>query len=136
MWDLTVAQVHTFAVGTGAFVVHNSECDPTNTLRPGPYAGDSIEAARGPDRAFTKWERQRMEEIGRNSGCHTCGATNPGKGGQFIPDHQPPNRLNWLNDPQRLYPQCYRCSKVQGAQVVQFLRKVEQGLLDFWPRRQ
>jgi hypothetical protein len=25
MWDLTVSQVHTFAVGTGQFVVHNSE---------------------------------------------------------------------------------------------------------------
>lgn len=26
MWDLTVSQVHTFAVGNGAFVVHNNWC--------------------------------------------------------------------------------------------------------------
>lgn len=47
MWDLTVSQVHTFAVGTGEFVVHNNRCtggDPTNTLKPGPYARESIPA--------------------------------------------------------------------------------------------
>src|SRR5579872_5982982 len=30
MWDLTVANVHTFAVGTGQFVVHNSGCTGQN----------------------------------------------------------------------------------------------------------
>jgi hypothetical protein len=26
MWDLTVSNVHTFAVGAGEFVVHNNRC--------------------------------------------------------------------------------------------------------------
>jgi RHS repeat-associated protein len=28
MWDLTVSNVHTFAVGTGEYVVHNNNCGP------------------------------------------------------------------------------------------------------------
>ena len=30
MWDLTVANEHTFAVGSGAFVVHNANCTGEN----------------------------------------------------------------------------------------------------------
>lgn len=31
MWDLTVSNVHTFAVGTGQFVVHNCPVGPTGS---------------------------------------------------------------------------------------------------------
>src|SRR5262249_6319299 len=63
------------------------------TLKPGPYAKDSI-PARGPGRDFTKAERDAINEIGQTSGCHTCGTKDPGtKSGDFIPDHQPPTKL-------------------------------------------
>jgi hypothetical protein len=31
MWDLTVSNIHTFAVGDGAYVVHNNNCNPSST---------------------------------------------------------------------------------------------------------
>ncbi len=93
---------------------------PTNpsTLVPGPYAGRSI-PARGPGRRFTDAERQQINEIGRRTGCHTCGKKQPGTDkGNFIPDHQPPNALNPKGCPQRLYPQCLECSQRQGGEVT------------------
>ncbi len=78
----------------------NSEGD--NTLEPGPYAGDSI-PARGQNRDFTEEERDSINEIGDATGCHTCGSSEPGtKGGNWVPDHQPPNYLNPDDKPQRL----------------------------------
>jgi RHS repeat-associated protein len=95
-----------------------SDNAPTvDTLQPGPFAGDSI-PARGPERNFTPEERRQVDDIGRKTGCHTCGTTDPGtKSGHFVPDHQPPNRLNPNNNPQRLFPHCKRCSKRQGGDV-------------------
>ncbi|MBL8565208.1 MAG: hypothetical protein JNM89_05775 [Hyphomicrobiaceae bacterium] len=88
-----------------------------STLEPGPNAGESI-PARGPDRDFTPEERDRINEIGKTTGCHTCGTTDPGtKSGNFIPDHQPPSALNPDGLPQRLYPHCLHCSGTQGDQV-------------------
>ena len=95
----------------------NSEKDRESTLRPGPNAGDSI-PARGPGRDFTPEEREKINEIGNETGCHTCGSKNPGtKSGNFVPDHQPPNGLNPDGGPQRLYPQCLSCSRTQGGKV-------------------
>jgi hypothetical protein len=86
------------------------------TLEPGASAGKSI-PARSSDRDFTKAERDRINEIGRDSGCHTCGTKDPGtKSGDFIPDHQPPSKLA-PGQPQRLYPHCRSCSVRQGGQV-------------------
>ncbi|WP_197433967.1 hypothetical protein [Agrobacterium vitis] len=88
-----------------------------NTLQPGPHAGKSI-PARGAEPAFTKPERDEINEIGRNTGCHTCGSLNPGtKSGNFIPDHQPPSKLNPDDTPQDSYPHCLSCSRSQGGQV-------------------
>jgi RHS repeat-associated protein len=99
---------------TGPDVVLNETKD---TLKPGPYAGDSI-PARGPERDFTPEERARINEIGRETGCHTCGATDPGtRSGNHIPDHQPANGLNPEGGAQRLYPHCLSCSRIQGGQV-------------------
>jgi RHS repeat-associated protein len=93
-----------------------SESDRGSTLRPGPFAGDSI-PARGPGRDWTADERKRINEIGR---CHTCGTTDPGtSSGNFVPDHQPSNGLNADGGPQRLYPHCLKCSKKQGGEVKQ-----------------
>lgn len=89
----------------------------TMGLLPGPYAGESI-PARGPKRNFTAAERREIDRIGAETGCHTCGTKDPGtKRGHFILDHQIPNRLNWRNRAQRLYPQCLTCSSRQGPFV-------------------
>jgi hypothetical protein len=90
----------------------------------GPHAGESI-PARSPARNFTVQERQEINRIGEETGCHTCGTKEPGTAsGNFIPDHQPPSSLNILNDPQRLYPHCLTCSNKQGSAIMR-LRKGE-----------
>jgi len=87
----------------------------SSTLRPGPFAGDSI-PARDPERDWEDEEIEAIDRIGRTTGCHTCGTTDPGtKSGHFVPDHQPPSQLNFDNQPQRLYPHCIHCSRKQGA---------------------
>jgi RHS repeat-associated protein len=92
--------------------------DKPDTTKPGPYAGDSIEA-RSPDRDFTEEEREAIDAIGQATGCHSCGTKNPGtKSGHFIPDHQPPSALNPSRLPQRLYPHCLSCSRKQGGQIT------------------
>ena len=88
-----------------------------DTLQPGEHSGESV-PARGPDRDFTPGERDKINEIGGTSGCHTCGATDAGtSSGNFIPDHQPPNALNPTGGAQELYPHCLNCSRTQGGQV-------------------
>jgi len=93
--------------------------DPINskTLEPGPFAGDGV-PARGPGRDFTQGERDAINAQGRDTGCHTCGSTDPGtKSGNFIPDHQPPSALNTSGASQTLYPHCLGCSQTQGGEV-------------------
>lgn len=123
MYNLTVDTAHTYFVGEGQWLVHNACKKPNfDTLKPGPYADESI-PARGPDRAWTKTELEEIDRIGSTYGCHTCGTTNPGAP-HFVPDHQPPSALNFGGDPQRLYPHCLACSRRQGGQVLQFLRRL------------
>jgi len=72
--------------------------------------------ARGPSRSFTKQERDEINKLGRDHGCHTCGSRDPGTpSGNFIADHQLPNAVNPEGRPQRLYPQCLPCSFRQGG---------------------
>ena len=86
-----------------------------STLTPGPHAGESI-PARGPQRNFSRSERGQINEIGSETGCHTCGTSTPGtQSGNFVPDHQPPNKINAPEGPQRLYPHCTTCSSSQGG---------------------
>jgi hypothetical protein len=87
-------------------------------IGPGPFAGDSI-SARGPGRNFTPHERMELNRIGSETGCHTCGITNPGtSSGNFVADHQLPSALNSLGRSQRLYPQCLTCSLRQGGWIT------------------
>jgi RHS repeat-associated protein len=96
--------------------VNNGAINST-TLEPGPHAGEGV-PARGPGRDFTPGERRAVNEQGRDTGCHTCGTTDPGtKSGNFVPDHQPPSALNPSGADQRLYPQCIQCSRTQGGEV-------------------
>ncbi len=88
---------------------------------PGPYAGESI-PARGPQRDFNDDERAEINRIGSETGCQTCGTTEPGtSSGNFVLDHQPPNALSF-GRAQRLYPQCLACSWRQGGFISQYLR--------------
>lgn len=87
-------------------------------IMPGSYATESI-PARSPDRDFLVSERLQINEIGRISGCHTCGTNNPGTtSGNFVPDHQVPSSLNIHGRAQRLYPQCLSCSLSQGGWIT------------------
>jgi hypothetical protein len=62
--------------------------------------------------------------MGREYGCHICGAKDPGTlSGNFVLDHQPASALNAPGNPQRLYPICKRCSLRQGGEVAQELRR-------------
>ncbi len=93
-----------------------------STLEPRPFAGESI-PARGPGRDFTPQERAEMNRIGDESGCHTCGARDPGtKSGNWICDHQPVSCLNPEGGAQALYPQCLGCSRRQGGDARQALK--------------
>lgn len=92
-------------------------------IGPGPFAGQSI-PARGAERDFTNEERDEINRIGAESGCHTCGTNEAGtSSGNFVPDHQPPNALNLLDWEQRLYPQCLTCSLRQGGFMRQYLKR-------------
>jgi hypothetical protein len=92
MYNLTVDTAHTFFVGKGQWLVHNT-CKPkVSTLIPGPYAKESI-PARGPERDWTQWEIEQIDRIGSTYGCHTCGTKNLGAA-HFVPDHQPPTAIN------------------------------------------
>ncbi|MDO6547630.1 polymorphic toxin-type HINT domain-containing protein [Pseudoalteromonas carrageenovora] len=117
-YNFTVADFHTYYVTQESILVHNCGGKP-KSLQPGEFAGESV-PARGPGRNFTASERQQVNEIGQQTGCHTCGTKDPGN---FVPDHQPPNALNTNNGPQTLYPHCKSCSASQGGQVAQEVRK-------------
>ena len=87
-------------------------------IGPGPFAGESI-PARGPERDFTIQERATIDQFGYSTGCHTCGTRDPSTiWRHFVPDHQPPTRLNSLGRAQRLYPQCVGCSRKQGLWII------------------
>jgi RHS repeat-associated protein len=89
-----------------------------STLRPGPFAGESI-TLRGPGRNFTTAERTAVDKIGSQTGCHTCGTTTPGtKSGHFVIDHQPPVALAPPGTAFRGYPHCTSCSFPKQANEV------------------
>lgn len=89
----------------------------------GPFAGESI-PARSKSQKFTAEERAEINRIGRTTGCHTCGTTDPGtKSGNFVPDHQPVSKTVPDGTPQVLYPQCKQCSLAQGGIISERIRK-------------
>jgi hypothetical protein len=89
----------------------------------GPYAGESI-PARSAARDFTPLEREQINRIGAETGCHTCGTTNPGTiSGAFILDHQRASALKQSDELQRLFPHCLACSRRQGLAIATYLRQ-------------
>jgi hypothetical protein len=88
-----------------------------STLRPGPYAKESI-PAKSTAQTFSVPERAAINKIGRTNGCHTCGAMDPGtKSGNWVPDHQPSSAISPAGTPQVLLPHCINCSRKQGGEV-------------------
>jgi uncharacterized protein RhaS with RHS repeats len=91
-------------------------------LKPGPFAGDSVSADSTAQR-FSSSVRSDINRIGDDTGCHSCGASEPGtKTGNWVPDHQPVSALNDAGSGQRLYPQCLACSRAQGLAVARRIR--------------
>lgn len=87
------------------------------TLRPGPFAQESIPAP-GPGQTITPAMHAQINHIGSERGCHTCGTKSPGTPlGNFVADHQPPTAMTLPGQSQRLYPQCQKCSVRQGGEV-------------------
>lgn len=99
---------------------------PSNLMRPGAFAMEWIPAMKE-SQAATPKEREVIKTLGQNHGCHSCGER---RGVEFVADHQPPSRLlgnhrNGKTGPinaisanplvQRFYPQCVRCSRIQGG---------------------
>ena len=98
----------------------------SSTLKPGKFAKESI-PARGKTRSFRKGERDKMNEIGKESGCYICGSKEAGtKSGNFILDHQPANALTPPGGSQRLFPHCKTCSGKQAGEVTQVKRKLKE----------
>jgi hypothetical protein len=88
----------------------------------------------GDEKAATKPQKRDVNRIGGNTaennkpgaGCHSCGCTEPRDKILWTADHQPPTALYSLGlreGPQRLYPQCLKCSTEQSS-VTNAISKV------------
>ena len=89
-------------------------------LSPGPHAGRSISG--DATRDFTRQQRDELNNIMSETGCHRCGAKSPGtKSGDAIPDHQPP--LSQSGGPYELYPHCKTCSWDQLQEIARLRRE-------------
>ena len=120
--DLVMSAVSS-AILFRAFSGRFSSVLPSHLLKPGAFAREWI-----PVRSTQSTERQRhiVRELGKTHGCHSCGTRGVK---QFHADHQPPTKIHSssgggggevLSDgssslSQRLYPQCGRCSSLQGT---------------------
>jgi RHS repeat-associated protein len=89
-------------------------------LTPGPFAGRSIPGDE--TRNFTRQQRDELNDIMSETGCHRCESFDPGtKSGNAIPDHQPP--LSRGAGPYQLYPHCLSCSREQGLLLANMTRR-------------
>jgi len=92
-------------------------------IGPGPFALE-WQPARGPGRHRTANEIRENNRIGRKYGCHTCGTTEPGTiSGNFILDHQLPNKWNFPGGSQRIFPHCATCSARQGNWLMRYRKR-------------
>ena len=84
---------------------------PSSLVRPGAFAGKSLPATQNYADTNT---RERLQLIGRASGCHTCGV----RRAAFVGDHMPPLSLARPGQAFRFYPQCAACSSLQGGSLA------------------
>lgn len=91
-------------------------------LKPGPWAEGSVPSS-APGK-ITQAERNALNPIGDEFGCHSCGTTTPGtKSGNWVGDHQPVSSQVPPGTPQVLYPQCLACSNDQGLYIINQMRQ-------------
>ncbi|MHB1215312.1 MAG: RHS repeat-associated core domain-containing protein [Thiobacillus sp.] len=84
-------------------------------FEPGPHAGQGVPMP-GPGRPSAA-VRNEINEVGNVTGCHLCGAKEPGTTtGRWVPDHIPPSALA-NGKPQLGFPSCINCSRSQGGFV-------------------
>jgi hypothetical protein len=126
-YNLTVDAVHTYYVlaGNTPVLVHNCGTGEAKivdqTLGAGAHASDGVGLVDGNINA--PGVRGMVNEAGNATGCHTCGATNPGtRTGNWVPDHQPPASMVAPGTPQTAYPHCLPCARQQGGIVGQMNR--------------
>lgn len=77
----------------------------------------------------TAAEKERNQEVGKRTGCMTCGTDNPGtKSGKWIDNFVPPQSLAMPGEPFQIGPHCQRCSDRQGRLIRQLLRRIGEAL--------
>jgi hypothetical protein len=128
--NLTVSELHTYYVFAGgtALLVHNiggkkgGYGEVCHLFHPGENAQGSI-PARNQSRSFLESEKEKVNNLGDEYGCHSCGTTNSGyPNGTWVKDHQPVSTFVDKDIPQRLFPQCRTCSALQGRTAAQMKR--------------
>ncbi|XP_019857101.1 PREDICTED: uncharacterized protein LOC109585453 [Amphimedon queenslandica] len=88
---------------------------PSHLANPGAFARQWIPAYS--NKYATSSEKVLIQEIGKKYGCHTCGKRQSVT--KFVCDHQPPtSTLPHGGGVQRFYPQCDKCSGLQGGLVT------------------
>ena len=99
---------------------------PSHLLLPGAFATMCIPASLM--RAYHPVAR-KLQELGRRYGCHSCGRR---LGTKFVADHQPPSaivRQSGQEIAQQFFPQCTRCSNLQGPVVAAYLKQSMSGVM-------
>ena len=89
---------------------------PSNLIQPGAFAKQAIPVNMA--QYASKNQKKIIQDLGRKNGCHTCGRRS--KSIQYSADHQPPTKLIKNAEqapPQWYYPQCNKCSNMQGPAV-------------------
>lgn len=114
--DKVIGLVQTTEKTIDAAKDFTKSAEKASTLKPGPFAKESIPGHMGKPTAI---ERQQVNTLMEKHGCHTCSIKDPGtKSGNAIVDHQPPQALDETRD---FYPHCIDCSRRQGGEVLQQL---------------
>lgn len=87
---------------------------PSHLCAPGAFARQWIPA--NSINYANSTEKNIIQLFGREHGCHSCGNR---KVSDFVADHQPPSKVFKLsNGGQRFYPQCRKCSGLQGGYLA------------------
>jgi RHS repeat-associated protein len=106
------------AADVGRAVDHAADAAKGATLKPGPFAKESIPGHMGKPTAA---EQKQVNALMEKNGCHTCGTKNPGtKSGNSVVDHQPPQALG---ETKKFLPHCIDCMRRQGGETLQELVK-------------
>ncbi len=101
---------------------HKVAATGEDLLKPGPWAEGSVPTS-APGK-ITQAERNALNRIGDEFGCHSCGTTTPGtKSGNWVGDHQPVSSHVPPGTPQVLYPQCLTCSNDKGLYIINMMRQ-------------